>query len=381
MQSALINIRKRNEIVLSKIGIVTWYDKGYNYGSTLQAFAMQSYLENKGYECELINYKPEYKKVYNVLKEIIKRLYLLVFNYKVYKSWRIMEKWIKNNIKESKLILSYEELIKYSQKYDILICGSDQIWCNSHDVVDPFYYLQFTDIEKRIAYAPSIGKNYINDNIQETFAKYVKEIKYLSIREEKGAELIQKYAGKSAKVVVDPTFLLDKKMWEKSAKISKNRIINEPYIFAYFLKKNEEYFEQVNEIAKKKNLRIITVPIMNNNNKLAIEVNHTDFLNLIKNAKYVITDSFHGMVFSINFEKDFIIYKKFNDNLKETENSRIYNILEKLNLYNRLVTDNNTIDNIIDTNINYSEVKKKLNKLINESEKYLTESIDCVIKK
>lgn len=365
---------------MGKIGIVTWYDKGFNYGSTLQAFAMQSYLESKGYECELINYKPENRKIHKILKEILKRIYLLLFNYKVYKNWKTMQKWVNCNIKESKLILSYNELKKYSQKYDIVICGSDQIWCNSHNKVNPFYYLQFADKDKRISYAPSIGKSYIEDNLKETFAKYVKEIKYLSVREEKGAELIKKYSKRVAEVVMDPTFLVNEKMWDNLTKISKNRIIEEPYIFAYFLSKNEEYFEQVKKVAKKKNLRIVTVPMIYSKNELAIEANHEEFLNLIKNAEYVITDSFHGMAFSINFEKDFIIYKRFKDDSNITENSRIYNLLEKLKLYNRLVTEDNSIDKILNSNINYYEVKKDLDKLIDKSQRYLIESINYVIK-
>ena len=370
---------KRNQVMNKKIGLVTWYDRGGNYGSTLQAFATQTFLENSGYECELINYKPESHNVKKSIKEILKKMYLFLFNKKVLKKWKKIKIWIKNNINESKKITTYRELEKYARDYCVTICGSDQIWNNANNIVNPFNYLQFVNKKKRIAYAPSIARDYIDEKIKDTFKKYVNEIKYLSIREQQGATLIKDIVGREAKVVLDPTLLLNKEEWKMKIPDVDEKLVNEPYIFVYFLSKNDENFKEVEEFAKKNGLKIVTTPMIYDNNKLAYEADCSEFLNLINNAKYVATDSFHGVVFSINFEKEFVVFKRFKDEYKETQNSRIYNILNELELNSRLVTSENNINKVLEETINYSDVKKVLEDLVNESKKYLLTSIEEVL--
>lgn len=360
------------------IGLVTFYkEMGFNYGSVLQAFATQHFLKENGFKCELINYLPYSNNINNLIKKLLQKIYLLFYNKKVLAKWNKMRKWIKKNTKESKRIIAYAQLKKYSRKYDAVICGSDQIWNNYKNVANPFFYLQFVPREKRIAYAPSIGRNFIDERVEETFKKFVSEIRYISIREQQGAEIIKDLLGRDVPVVIDPIFLLGKEQWEKEIK-SKN-IEKNPYIFVYFLSKNNEYFEEVKKFAEKNNLKIITTPMLYDKDDTAVIADAWDFLNLIKNAKYVATDSFHGLAFSIKFEKKFIVYKRFKDGTKETQNSRIYNLLNELDLNSRLKTNNNSISEILNQNINYEMTNEKLDKLVNNSKSYLLTALNNVL--
>ncbi len=359
-----------------KIGIVTWYDRGHNYGSTLQAYALQTILQNMGYDSEFISFKS--KKLNKKIKEIGKRIYLYIFDRNVYKTWGKMDKWIESNLSISENNSSFEQLKSKAVKYDAVICGSDQIWNNSGGIINPFYYLQFVDKSKRIAYAPSIARDYIDEDLADKFRDYIKEIKYLSIREKQGAELIKRLTGREAKVVLDPTLLLNKYEWESRISYD-NELENKQYIFCYLLTKNDKYYNEIIELSKKLNVEVISPTLFRNHNKNSKNVDFFEFLNLIRYADYVVTDSFHGVAFSINLCKQFAVYKRFSDSYKETQNSRIYNILNELHLNDRLVTDNNRLEVVINNNIDYEIIIKLLNEKRKISLGYLTRCLKSTI--
>lgn len=365
-------------MMAKKIGIVTWYDRGYNYGSTLQAYAMQMILQKMGYSSEFINFHPERQKISKRTKEVLKRIYLYLFNRNVYETWEKMDDWIESHLIISEKYDSYEQLKSKSLKYDAVICGSDQIWNNSSGIINPFYYLQFINESKRIAYAPSIARDYIDKNLQDTFCDYVKGIKYLSIRETQGAELIKNITGREAKVVLDPTLLVDKHEWE--SKLSDDyELKNKRYIFCYLLTKNDKHYKAIAELSNKLNIEVVTPTLLNRHDKTSKNVDFFAFLNLIRYANYVVTDSFHGVAFSLNFCKQFAVFQRFPDSYKETQNSRIYNILNEFGLNDRLVTDNNNLESIIKKNINYEDIKIKLKKKREDSLQYLKNSLESAI--
>ncbi|AEE91894.1 conserved protein of unknown function [Tepidanaerobacter acetatoxydans Re1] len=365
--------------MVKKIGIVTWYDRGYNYGSTLQAYASQIILQKMGYSSEFINFNPERQKISKRIKEILKRIYLYLFDRNVYETWKKMDDWIKSHLIISEKYDSYEQLKSKSLKYDAVICGSDQIWNNSSGEINPFYYLQFINESKRIAYAPSIARDYIDKNLQSVFCDYVKGIKYLSIRETQGAELIKNITGRDAKVVLDPTLLVDKHEWEN--KLSDDyELKNKMYIFCYLLTKNDKHYKIIAELSNKLNIEVITPTLLNRYDKTSKNVDFFEFLNLIRYADYVVTDSFHGVAFSLNFCKQFAVFKRFPDSYKETQNSRIYSILNEFGLNDRLVTDNNSLELIIKKNINYEDINIKLKRKREDSLQYLRSSLESAIK-
>jgi hypothetical protein len=358
-----------------KIGIVTWFDRGYNYGSTLQAYATQTVLQNMGYESELINYKPEGQMLKKRLKEIGKKVYLYMFNNNVYRTWVKMDKWSDNNLNISKSYNTFDQLKVETIKYDAVICGSDQIWNNSDGIIDPFYYLQFVDKDKRIAYAPSIARDYIDENLVEKFREYVKGIRCLSIREKQGAELIKKITGREANVVLDPTLLLNKDEWQMQLS-DNSKLENKRFIFCYLLTKNDKYYDEIAELSNKFNIEVITPTLLSKFDETSENVDFFEFLNLIRYADYIITDSFHGVAFSLNLGKQFAVYKRFEDSYKETQNSRIYNILNEFNLNDRIVNDENKLETVLSKETDYTITNSILSKKRRESLAYLVDALE-----
>lgn len=357
-----------------KIGIVTWYHKGYNFGSTLQAYATQTVLEKRGYETELINYSQGQNKTRNRLRENLKNIVIRITKPKVYIAWIKIDKWIKRKLKISKPYTSWNSLKSDSVRYDAVICGSDQIWRNPKDgIIEPFYFLQFVNKSKRIAYAPSIARDYIDERIINEFRTYVQDINYLSVREKQGADLIKEITGKDAKIVLDPTLLLKKDEWEEQLKTQND--FERDYIFCYLLTKNEHYWYEVVKVSKKYNLEIVTPAIFSNYHNNSRPLDPFEFLNLIRFATYVVTDSFHGVAFSIIFQKQFAVYKRFPDTHKRNQNSRIYNILTTLDLNQRLIGSDTDLETVLGNRLEYDNVNNLLGWLREDSLTYLENSL------
>ena len=280
-------------------------------------------------------------------------------------------------MKITKPINNYTKLKEKTKKYDAFVCGSDQIWSTAEERIEPFYYLQFAEKEKRISYAPSIGKDNVGESVKEKFFKYVSEIKYISVREQNAANIIKSEINIEPKVVLDPTLLLNKEYWKKYITPNTEK---EDYIFVYFLSQNKNNYDEVKEFANTNNLKIISTAEMYKNDKNSMSMNPIEFLRCIKNAKYIATDSFHGTIFSIIFEKNFVTYKRFKDNIKMSQNSRIYNLLKKLELSSRLIDETNSIEGLFKEDIDYNDVNKKLEVEREESKNFLKDSIEEALK-
>lgn len=324
-----------------KIGIVTWFKNG-NYGGTLQAYALQKTIESLGFDCEFIDFCPEAKSFSHKTIRLLKDVAISIYKPRLYQSRKQIYKFVKDNLKVSPPYYTYNQLKETADKrYFAAICGSDQIWSNAGGEINPLYYLTFIDKEKRIAYAPSIGYNNISPEISDVFTDYVNDIKYLSVREKHGANLIKEATGRNAQVVIDPSLLLTKRQWEKEIqKFGKKLYQGKRYIFCYFLGKNPDYVKYALKLAEFTQCTLVAVESKHAplNSVKRILADPIDFLCLINNAEYILTDSFHGVALSINFGKQFATFKRFKDNDPICQNSRIYNILEKTHLENRLIT-------------------------------------------
>lgn len=369
--------------MVKKIGLMTWFTYD-NYGSMLQSNATLKIVKKMGYDIELINYVP---------KEAYKNLDTFYYTQKIISKVKKITNKTNNNFKEirNKKFIEYREslpkservedkssLFNLNKKYDAFICGSDQIWAPT--VFDENYFLSFVnDKNKKIAYAPSIGLPVIeNKYVKAKMENLIKEFRFLSTREEQGARIIKNLTGKDANVVLDPTLLLNKQDWMEDFV----EIPYENYILAYFLGDNIEYYNACKEIAKLENKRLIIIPTtsedLSKDECIFDELGPNEFISLIDKAEMVLTDSFHGTIFSINFKKPFISFKRFKDD-KLSQNSRIYNILDKLNL-NDLIFENN-IDKImrISKSIDYDKVSASLNNLRNESLDFLKNSLIAAV--
>ena len=363
-----------------KIGLVTWYKNG-NFGGTLQAFALQTILQRQGYETEFINYNKGNKyttKIKRTLKNIFVRIKYPTSAISRKKIW----KFVKQNMAESKFFNKYDKLRDYAKKnYNVAICGSDQIWSNVNKI-DEFYYLTFMEKNKRLTYAPSIGLNKVDKDKQEKFREYINDIKYLSVRETYGKKIIEKITGRSAKVVLDPTLLLNADEWKDILNLSHKKNSSK-HILCYFISYKKEYEDFAERLSNQTKLPIIYISsgkIKFGKPEQRSRCGVQEFVNLINEAEYVLTDSFHGLVFSLNFNKKVTVFRRFKDDDIICQNSRIYSILEQLNIENFLLEPTNEIKKLVNNEFDYTKINKKLNDLRIESKNYLFESLNEVLR-
>lgn len=365
-----------------KIAIATWYTNG-NHGGTLQAFALQKIVYTLGYESEFVNYSPKSSSLKYRVERFLKDLAIDILKPKVGQTRRKIYKFVDENLDISKQYCSYSDLIEDARlKYFAAICGSDQIWANVGDRIDEINYLTFIENEKRIAYAPSTGYNRIDKKIEDKFVNLVRQIRFLSVREKQGAEFIYDTTGCKAEVMLDPSLLLNKSQWEYE--IRKHHITKEKpekYIFAYFLGGNPEHAKFAYELSEKTGFPIITIDMKNSvfNSSDKIIADPLEFLDIINNAEYVLTDSFHGVALSINLEKQFIAFKRFKDDDPNNQNARIFNILEKTGLQDRLTGESTPIDSLINNKFDYSQASNLLEAERHRCIDYLKNAIETVM--
>lgn len=366
---------------MKKIGIVTWHYNP-NYGGLLQAYALQETIKKLGYNPEFVNYRPDINTLKKRTIRKLKDTYIMFVKPEIHTGRKSKYKFVEEKLNVGKLYYSYDDLSNEADEvYDVGICGSDQIWSNNTGIVNPLYYLTFVDERKRISYAPSIGYNKIPDNIREEFKEYVDKIRYLSVREEKGAEIIKSITGRDAKVVLDPSLLISKEEWLKEIK-TKHRISpNGKFILLYILGDNYEHVEYAKKLSEYTGYEIIALETKNSRLKglKTFSGDPFDFIELINNASYVLTDSFHGVAFSINLEKQFVAFKRFKDNELTSQNSRIYNILNKTDLKDRLISTDEPVTFLENNIIDYNIVRPLLEAERKLSTDFLLKSIESVI--
>ena len=337
---------------MKKIGIVTIND--YNFGNRLQNYAMLKVLSNYGdvenivryFDAENLTFAASLKKkIKKFIKTIIGRL----------KKYRNFDKFNKKYIKNSKYKfsknLNYNKLNNY---FDYFVAGSDQVW-------NPIFFknnmyinmLGFTPCEKRIAVAPSIAIETLNEEQQSEFKKYLSNFKALSCREQQGSELITSLINKEVQTLIDPTLMLSADDWDKVIVKPKCHNEKEKYILLYFLgTMTKEYEEKIDNLSKKFKLKIINLKLDTN----YLDCGPSEFVYLIKNAQLVITDSFHGSVFSVLYDRPLLILERQEKYLKSM-NTRITNLLDKLHLNDNVYTNANKV---ISLDVKYDKTYLKL---------------------
>lgn len=372
-----------------KIAIMTWFSY-VNYGTALQAFALSKYLTQKGYKVKVIRYYPKIKlrfdSKYKEFKFRIKqklRTMLTSKNIISEYSGEVFKKFIEEYIPLTEEFKTDLELDRLNDEFDVFICGSDQIWQPLN--LDTHYYLDFVrDNSNKIAYAPSMGitKIYKSED-EKIISDLIRRFKYLSVREQSLAKMIKKLNGKQAETVLDPTLLLDKDDW---GCLDVNINIKKPYLLAYFLGNNEKYWKVVKKIASILNLNICIVPIFkkdiyrqskissDKSAQLVKNISPAVFVSLIRQASFLCTDSFHGVAFSVNFNKQFIAFKRFKDDEDISQNSRVLDFLSIFGLESRLYNPSMNINEKIE----FENVNVKLNCLRNKSEEFLLDSLEKI---
>lgn len=368
-----------------KLGIITFHTP-INYGAALQAYALQKKISNLGYDCELIDFRlkrieknrelfcfEEYKMLVGKLKVLLKRiLFDLCFCLKRKKLRDNFNKFMKNSmILSPEKYFNYHELELFCQNYDTYIVGSDLVWnTDMAKGVDPVYFLDFVkDLSKnRFSYASSIGSSVIREEHKADYSRMLKNLNYISVREKTAVELLSELTDKKIVNVLDPTLLLSAKEWQK---IQSSPVFKGKYILVYMVEYSVQLFECAKKIGKEKNMKIVHFNFKNYFGKNSINVSHVgpaEFIWLFANAKYIITNSFHGVVFSIIFEKEFWCIPH------STRGSRMIDLMNLLGLSDRIIQPGEELN--ISKNICYEVVNELLESEKEFSIKYLKDSIE-----
>lgn len=371
------------------IGILTFHGS-HNYGSVLQAYALQNVINNKlNLKCETINFIPpkqEYMysifKKNNTCKNIIKNS-LAVCNYRVLKNrYDSFNKFINEDLVLSKSkYSSKKELDLDIGNYNTVICGSDQIWNVGVEDFDYTYLLDFNKKINKVSYAPSMGGGnpLRNEKIINKLKFCLNDFTSLSVREKRGKEILEKIVDKNIEVVVDPTLLLNADEWDKLVPLTSK---TEKYIFFYSIDYNSDAIKIVKNISKKLNIPVKilfttnkTYKAIANGFKMEKDQSPYNFLKLIKNATLILSSSFHGTVFSAIYRKPFYVVRG-TYNGKINNDDRLTTFLEKFNLEDRQVNINN-VDKINDfISIDYSNSEKLIEEAKEKSINYLARALN-----
>lgn len=331
-----------------KIGILTFHS-ALNYGAILQTYALQQSIKKLGADVEIINYQAPFneKRFKNkTLKDLtdIRTLYNVLFRngYKIYNRENFSKFY--DELSLSDVCKTKSELKKVCQKYDRIVCGSDQVWNISCTENDDSYFLPFiTDSYKKTSYAASIGFEKLPDCYKEKYSKWISEFSEISVREKSAATIIEELTGRKAECVVDPTLLLNKNEWLEIADYSK--VPQKKYVLLYLMSEDKKIISFAKKIAKRENCKIVYINerLFNLNGAENLRnVTPTQWLGLFDKAEFVVTNSFHGTAFSINFEKEFFVRYIPHS----IANTRLYSILKEYNFLKREVdeTDCETCD-------------------------------------
>lgn len=365
---------------MKKVGIITFH-AAHNYGSSLQAYALQKTLSSMGYDCEIINFRTEAQKDQYTpltkrkgLKYVVKNTYFLL-NY----SWRKakydkFEEFIDTKlIKSPTEYSSLEQLYNSQLPYTHYISGSDQIWNTAPNDANMAYFLPFVKDAKRIAYAPSFGQ-LGNIKRKDEIKKYLSDYDYISVRDNFGQDFVKELIGIKAPILLDPTMLFTKDKWLKI--IDNKPLIDGNYIFFYTLFADRAMIKLVKNISDILNMPVVISNISNQYEIFSGFKKYTksgplEFLNLVKNAKFVCTSSFHGTAFSILLHKPFIA-------INGEQDKRISTLLNMtgLNVCAKSTNENMTEKNINEIlNISFDQSDANIEKERQKAIGYLKDSL------
>lgn len=378
-----------------KIATITFHNVN-NYGALLQAYALQQTILNMGYDTELIDYtrqnlkdvlvwfgnkskcflkgKPD-KQLYSI-KEFLDMVFAGEGNTK-----EIAPAF--NSFRKNKLKLSSpanrNNVGKLAENYDLVITGSDQVWNCGRVNIEPTYMLDFVnESRKKGSYAASFGISEIPEKYKHIYKNLLSDFSYLSVRENKGAEIIKDLIDREAKVVLDPTFLLNKEQWEK---LPDKKIDNsQKYILVYQLEYSKNLMSFARKLSKEIGLplKFIRKPVKENiEEDYCVGLGPDGWVEQFLNAEYIVTNSFHGTAFAINFNKNFFT-EVSQERIRAAMSSRLINLLNIFDLNDRFI-DNGENKNML-SNINYDIVNVKLDELRQQSLDYLKDMIDNVEK-
>lgn len=384
---------------MKKIAIVSCYFQ-HNYGSMLQAYATQKVLDKIGYENETIDISVLNKEIKKAkLKYFIKASLtsdILLSKFGMAKNV-IRKKFFKDsyvtmsNIRDKKfdefsqryfrLSNAYTSKNELSQicekKYSTVLVGSDQLWLPGNIAAD-YYTLNFVpETVNSVAYATSFGQSGLPSESAKKAAIFLRKIKHIGVREESGQKIVKELTGRNVPVVCDPTLLFTGDEWMEIQE--KGPIVNGKYILCYFLGNNPLHRNFAKRLKNETGYKILALTHLDEfvksdesyADETPYEIGPADFLNLIRNAEYVCTDSFHCSVFSILYERQFFTFRRYLRNTKQSTNSRLDTLFKMVGITDRLLKGTENITECLKLVTDFEVVHKKIGEIRLESYKYL----------
>lgn len=385
---------------MKKTYIASCYFK-HNYGSMLQAFATQTFLDANCIPNETFNIsvlsdfskgKRKYYKTqlfhlsfYKAKMGMIKLLVRKRISKKLKRNFQLRDKAFQEFQDKyfylTKAFRSYGELHDFcKENADNVVVGSDQLWLPVNVVAD-YYTLNFVPDEvNKIAYATSFGVSSVPKNLREKYKNFLQRLNHISVREESGKKLVEDLTSSKCSVVCDPTLLLTKTEWEKI--IDEKPIIEEKYIFCYFLGKAKEHRKFAERLKSLTGCKIISINHCDEYVKYSenfadetpYRVGPAEWLNMVAHAEYVCTDSFHGSVFSLIFNKMFFPFRRFTKKTAFSTNSRLDTLMNVAGLNGRIFSGEETgkeISELIEQKIDYIKVNQALDEYRKKSATFL----------
>ena len=382
---------------------ITWSSYN-NYGTLLQAYALQQKLEQLGceneilYDAEVLRRqfagKDRRKAAENGSDSLGQKLARLLrcpgrlgrkalsrTNAAAYQRPFTASREASEAFRREALKIRYdvpvEEFSGLDRDYDAFVCGSDQVWSVFDEVFNPFYYLDFT-AKPKIAYAPSMGTDRIPPQRAEQIRALVQDFTAISVREESSARRLEEITGRAVSWVLDPTLLHERSFWEQftdGAEAPSGK-----YLLCYFLRNQPWYFDYAMTLARKMKLKLVLIPsdweYLQYPFITGFGVGPREFVNLFRNAAFVLTDSYHGSIFSTIFDRDFLYLQRFRDDDPESQNIRIHSLFGALGLGDRIVTQDRKPARI--TPIDFGAVHATLANLRRSSITFLRESLEKI---
>ncbi len=371
-----------------KIGILTLHS-AHNYGAVMQAFATRKAFSNisEDNEVNIIDYRQpdmESRKGFKLDKNIrydLIQLERLLLNGKVKSRRAAFESFIKNNHCLSRTCSSKKELSEVASGYDVLVSGSDQLWNRFITDGDLAYYLDIDKTQgcKKISYASSFGEYRFPKDSEDKMREIFNDFAHISCRELDGCEYIEQITRLNCTNCCDPTVLLDKSEYaqvysRKGAVRDKiKKLAKEKYLIVYNLTNEKEVYDAIEKIAKAKNLKVYqlieSVRKKSVVDKIIQDASPEEFLYLMDNSEYVITNSFHGTCFSVIFQKDFYVITPHRPN-------RMMSLLSIIGIPERIILKPENMESINpDSSIDYGEVKIRLEEYTKKSKDYIKKAI------
>lgn len=332
---------------MKKIANITWITYP-NFGTFLQAYALQQYIISLGYEDVILDDSTVINNHVDWKFRVKKWIWSLGKTYRRYINSQKIAQKLYGRFKEEHILIesNVKDVKRLNETYDCFVCGSDQIW-NPFSLSNPksgFFYADFAE-KKKISYAPSIGVSSVPSDFVDRFHALIKGFSFLSAREKEGQKIMQKLSGKCVANVVDPTLLLDGQQWSKLLD-SHKKIADEKYVLGYFLTPNPVYIEAAKAYAYKNGYKFKMFYTDKSYYSVADELitaGPIEFLQAIHDAQHLFTDSFHGSIFASIFKVQFITFKRFKNTIT-SQNSRVENLLKMMDIEERLLSEEDVAD-------------------------------------